>query len=174
MTHAQPTSPPPRSAVVVGASGILAPLGALLREPGVMTVGVSRGGRLGEGDWDRRVALDATDPVAVRRLRDDLGPGYRLVGYAPALVPASWAVLAGAAAAQLLVVTSGWPAEDDDWALDPACALLRLGWTGPAGASRWHTPAEVARAAARLVGRGPGSTESLGRTAPAADKPRAN
>jgi hypothetical protein len=117
--------------VVVGASGILAPLGALLRAAGARTVGVSRGSRLGEGVWDERVALDTRDVGAV-------GDG-------------SWPLLAGLAGRVMVVATSRWAAPGapaPPWAGMPGVMVLQLGWAAQGERdSRWHTPEEVSAAA---------------------------
>jgi hypothetical protein len=76
--------------VVVGAAGILAPLGALLHAAGLRTVGVSRGSRLGEGMRDERVALDTRDPGAVGDwVTGQAGDVSTVVAYAPAVADGS-------------------------------------------------------------------------------------
>lgn len=169
-------APVARRYVVVGASGILAPLGALLRGPGTETIGISRGRRRHAGEWDRRLAVDATDPAEMARLRAQLGPAYRAIGYAPALTPQSWAILGAAATAQMLVVTSSWAVPDASveqrrWKLQAACSLLQLGWTGSRAAARWHTPDEIADAAFRLLHGESGTRMVLGRLRPWSERP---
>jgi hypothetical protein len=136
--------------VVVGASGILAPLGAMLRAAGVSTVGISRGSRLGEGVWDERVALDTRDPGAVGdwAARRDGGVAA-VVAYSPAVADPGWALLRGLAERVMVVATSRWAAPrapTPPWAGLPGVVVLQLGWARTAQGSRWHTPPEVSAA----------------------------
>jgi hypothetical protein len=136
--------------VVVGASGILAPLGALLGARGLRTVGVSRGSRLGEGVWDERVALDTQDAAAVGDwVAGQAGDVSTVVAYSPAVAPASWPPLGGLAARVMVVATSRWAAPGapaPPWAGLAGVVVLQLGWAGAGPGSRWHTPAEVSAA----------------------------
>jgi hypothetical protein len=137
--------------VVVGASGILAPLGAMLAARGVRTVGISRGSRLGEGVWDERVALDTGDAGAVGDwAAGQAGDVAAVVAYSPAVADASWARLGGLAERVMVVATSRWAAPGapaPPWAGLPGVVVLQLGWARTAQGSRSHTPAEVSAAA---------------------------
>ena len=172
--------------VVVGASGILAPLGRLLSRVGPgegrpLRVGVSRGSRLQEGDWDRRLALDAREPEAVRRVLADLrseGLGVDVaVGYSPALSPRSWAVLARASARAVIVLPSRFagPSMGQDasaaWLPTRTTSWVLLGWTGGRGRARWHTPDEVSRDVADAVRSGGVEPLTVGRVTPWSDRP---
>jgi hypothetical protein len=136
--------------VVVGASGILAPLGALLRGHGVRTVGVSRGSRLGEGVWDERVALDTQDDGAVGDwVARRAGEVAAVVAYSPAVGPGSWPLLGELAERVMVVATSRWAAPgapDPPWAGLPGVVVVQLGWVPAPRGSRWHTPTEVSAA----------------------------
>lgn len=136
--------------VVVGASGILAPLGALLRAGGVRTVGISRGSRLGEGVWDERVALDAWDVGAVSDWvtvqEEDVST---VVAYSPAVALPSWPLLGGLAERIMVVATSSWAgpgAPAPPWAGMPGVVVVQLGWVQGGQGRRWHTPQEVSAA----------------------------
>lgn len=95
--------------VVVGASGILAPLGRVLSAHGVRTVGVSRGVRLTQGQWGERVALDTHDEKAVTDwVTGRETPFAALIGYGPAVAADCWPLLARVAARVVVVATSSW------------------------------------------------------------------
>ena len=136
--------------VVVGASGILAPLGALLRAGGVRTVGISRGSRLREGVWDERVALDTWDVEAVTDWVAQSAPDVAtVVAYSPAMAPQSWRLLGDLTERVVVVATSSWAspgAPAPPWAGLPDVMVVQLGWSPTAQGSRWHTPQEVSAA----------------------------
>ncbi|KRB43592.1 hypothetical protein ASD90_18245 [Terrabacter sp. Root181] len=172
--------------VVVGASGILAPLGrSLFRvregEGHPFRVGISRGSRLAEGDWDRRFALDARDPRAVRRMLADLrsdGVGVDVaVGYAGALSPESWSVLARAAAHAVIVLPSRFadPLGGEEaaaaWLPTRATTRVLLGWAGGDGDVRWHTPEEISRVVADAVLDERAEPLTVGRVTPWSERP---
>lgn len=163
--------------MVVGASGILAPLGAMLAAQGVRTVGISRGSRLGEGVWDERVALDTGDAGtvgdwAVRQAGDVAA----VVAYSPAVADPSWAWLGGLAERVMVVATSRWAAPGapaPPWAGLPGVVVLQLGWAPTAQGSRWHTPAEVSAAVLEeLVAPWSPRTAVLGSVRPWSARPR--
>ena len=138
--------------VVIGASGILAPLGLLLRSRQLHTVGISRGSRLEAGVWDQRVALDTQDAVAVTHWvalqRRDVAA---VIAYSPALAPPSWPMMAGLAEHVMVVATSRWGepgSPDGPWASLAAVVVVQLGWAQTVHGSRWHTPCEVSAAVA--------------------------
>lgn len=160
--------------MVVGASGILAPLGSLLRARGVRTVGVSRGSRLQVGDWDERVALDTTDAAAVADwVAAQPVTAAVLIAYAPAVTPQSWPVLARVARRALVVTTSSAadPASQvsPPWSRHPEVAILQLGWV-PGSPPRWHSPAEVSAAVAAALADA-GSRSQLGAVRPWDQRP---
>lgn len=126
--------------VVVGASGILAPLGRVLSAHGVHTVGVSRGDRLGGGEWDERVALDTHDVGAVTDwLVGRETPFGALIGYDPAVAADCWPLLARVAARVVVVATSGWA--NPGRPPDPGPSCPRPWWSSSGGRS---APAAVA------------------------------
>lgn len=141
--------------VVVGASGILAPLGLLLRSRGLRTVGISRGDRSAEGAWDERVALDTQDVAAVTGwVARRPGDVAAVVAYSPAVAPPCWPLLAGLAEHVVVVATTGWAASaapTEPWSDLPAVAVVQLGWARTADGSRWHTPDEVSAAVAGVL-----------------------
>jgi hypothetical protein len=150
MTDGEGLDRAPGRYVVVGASGILAPLGAMLHAAGVRTVGISRGSRLQEGVWDERVALDTQDAGAVGDwAAGQAGAVSALIAYSPAVASGSWPLLAGLAGRVMAVATSRWAAPgtpDPPWAGLPGVVVLQLGWARTAHGSRWHTPPEVSAA----------------------------
>ena len=139
------TQTPHPLVAVVGASGILAPLGALLHGRGFTTVGISRGSRVEVGAWDVRLALDTQDPDQVAGWRAETAPDV-VVAYAPAVADEVWSVLAEGVPRTVVVATSAWSAPDaptPPWAGMPGVVLVRLGWVRNADGSRWHTPEEI-------------------------------
>lgn len=138
--------------VVIGASGILAPLGLLLRSRHLQTIGISRGSRLEAGVWDERVALDTQDPAAVTHwLAHQRGDVAAVIAYAPALAPPTWPLIAGFAEHVVVVATSRWGEPGSPagpWASLSAIVVVQLGWALTANGSRWHTPHEVSAAVA--------------------------
>ena len=163
--------------VVVGASGILAPLGRVLSAHGVHTVGVSRGDRLGRGEWDERVALDTHDVGAVTDwLAGRQTPFAALIGYDPAVAADCWPLLARGAARVVVVATSSWAepgSSTGPWVILPAAVVVQLGWALAPGGSRWHTPDEVSTAVAQSLADGPAPrTVLLGSVRPWSARPR--
>jgi hypothetical protein len=163
--------------VVVGASGILAPLGALLGAGGVRTVGISRGSRLGEGVWDERVALDTRDVGAVRDwVMGQAGDVSTVVAYSPAVAPHSWPLLGGLTERVMVVATSSWTrpkAPAPPWAGMPGVVVVHLGWVQGAQSNRWHTPQEVSAAVMdELAAPWRPKTVVLGSVRPCSARPR--
>lgn len=151
--------------VVVGASGILAPLASLLATSGRTRVGVARGRQPVRGEWDRFVTLDARSADEVQRLRDDLAEHcspWIVVGYQPALTPDSWRALTTTALGAVLLLPSRFadpesgPRRTAEWeeatGSDQA-VLVQLGWTDPhpGVGSRWHTAQEISRLVAETL-----------------------
>jgi len=138
--------------VVIGASGILAPLGLLFRSRQLHTVGISRGSRLEAGIWDERVALDAQDTAAVTHWvahqRRDVAA---VIAYSPALAPPIWPLMSVLAERVVVVATTRWAEPGSPvgpWASLNAITVVQLGWAQTAQGSRWHTPYEVSAAVA--------------------------
>lgn len=166
-----------REYVVVGASGILAPLGQELRSAGIRTVGVSRGARLEVGSWDERVGLDTHDFSATTSFsarwtkRTDL-----LVAYSPAVGDSCWQPLSAMAVRVLVVATTKWvhvEAGRTPWApLEPH--VFQLGWVQTATGSRWHTPMEISHSLATALAQPwpTNHTTVLGETTPWSARPR--
>lgn len=170
---------PAREYVVVGASGILAPLGQALGSGGAKTIGVSRGARLNSGSWGERVALDTQHAQAIaswvagRAERADV-----LVAYSPAVGESCWEPLAGSADRLVVVATTEWvpvAAKGRPWArLAPL--VIQLGWVDTTDGTRWHTPQEISDAVADALTR-PWPTDRivvLGETTPWAARPGAS
>lgn len=161
-------------AVVVGASGILAPLGGLLRQAGLRTCGVSRGSRLDAGEWDLRLAVDAHDPGAVSEARRAHETPDLVVAYAPAVADAVWPVLSEGVGRVVAVATTSAAAPGA--AAPPwgrwATRVLQLGWADAEGGPRWHTAEEVSAAVLLAVtSDAEGQTHVLGRVRPWSERP---
>ena len=163
-----------RSAVVVGASGILAPLGAALHRVGVATWGVARGERpVGEG-YDEFVPLDAQDPQAVRDWMKSLSEDPDLVvAYAPAVGDEVWALWNGWAGRLVVVATSTWAAPDAPaapWPTGDRVSVLQLGWRDTGDS--WHDPDVVSAAVVAVMTGGFPAYSVLGVIRPWEDRPR--
>ena len=165
--------------VVIGASGILAPLGRSLTSLGVRTTGISRGDRLRAGAWDERLALDTQDVGSVASwVADPGGAVATVVAYSPAVAPAVWPLLAALAENLVVVATTSWAAPGSPappWAGSGA-VVVQLGWAQEPAGSRWHTAREVSDAVAAVLeglvvnGSTPRSTV-LGSVRPWGDRP---
>lgn len=162
-----------REVVVIGASGILAPLGARMHRRGIRTVGVARGPQSDEG-FDEAVTLDVHDVAAVlswigsRKVASDL-----VVAYEPAVSDAVWELWRGWAARLLVVATSKWAAPSapvPPWRMDECVSVLQLGWR--ADGDGWHSPTEVSEAVLRVVADGFPAHSVLGVVRPWEDHPR--
>lgn len=172
VTHRRVDGP----SIVVGASGILAPLGAILKGRGVPGIGVSlSGGCRGDG-WDRSVALDAKIPGQVEGLLSGLlGGPSSVVAYCEAMTARSWTVLASAAPVRVLVLTTGFAdpsrpaAALEAWLEVGDVRVVQLGWSDQ---GRWHTPEQVSGAAAEALLAPGGNGLVLGRVRPWRDRPR--
>ncbi len=168
-------APAPARYVVIGASGILAPLGGLLRDQNLIAIGVSRGSRLAAGSWTDRVALDMKDVPAVATWVAGHGADIAaLIAYAPALAPRTWGLLAALTGRIVVVATSNWanqPGHVAPWsALRPV--VLQLGWVRDGHNSRWHTPLEISTAVADVLAGGwEPRTVVLGTLSPVATRP---
>ena len=160
--------------LVIGASGILAPLGSLLRADGLCTTGVSRGSRLSVGVWDEHVALDTQDLPAIRlwvAKRQVAVAG--LVAYSPAVAASAWVLLRPLTERLAVVATTEWAAPG---AAEPpwhefADVVVQLGWAVDDRGSRWHTAEEVSAAVASTL-RAEQVTGLCGAVRPWSDRPR--
>lgn len=150
-----------RTALVVGATGILAPAASSLAARGMRVIGISR-----HGGADS-IGVDARDADALAAALRGVAWHDALV-YAPAVSDATLAfVRASTPGRCVLVRTSG--------AADPARGILvvprdtlQLGWTtGPE--PRWHTPEEVSAAALEVLD--DGRPRTLGTVRPWSDRP---
>lgn len=159
--------------VVIGASGILAPLGGLLHAGGVITVGVSRGRQPVRGTWDELVLLDVREPRAVAAWLADEHVARAVVAYEPAVASDCWPLLSAAAQRLVVVATRRWAAPGaplPPWEPLASCVVL-LGWVAGPGVSRWHTPEEVSAAVARALASGSTGTVLVGTCGPWVDRP---
>lgn len=163
-----------RRAVVVGASGILAPLGATLHRAGVATWGVSRGELPVDAGYDEPVPLDAHDVEAVRDWMSSLSEVPDLVvAYAPAVGDAVWTLWNGCAGRLIVVATSIWAAPDAPaapWPTGDRVSVLQLGWRSTG--DPWHDPGEVSAAVSAVMTRGFPAYSVLGVVRPWEDHPR--
>lgn len=162
-----------RRAVVVGASGILAPLGAALHSAGVATCGVARGKRPAGDGYDELVALDTHDCEAVRHWMGLREVPDLVVAYAPAVGEAVWKLWDGWGGRLIVVATSIWAAPDAPpapWPPGDAVSVLQLGWRSTG--DPWHDPAEVSAAVIAVITRGFPSYSVLGVIRPWKDRPR--
>jgi hypothetical protein len=162
--------------VVVGATGILAPLGALLAGDGARRIGVARGHTAIRGDWDVVVRRDTTDPAAIPAILAEAGSAYDLVGYLPALTPKTWMSLCENANHRVLLAPSRYadPATPDaiaPWLAPGGVTVCTLGCVAAASGARWHTPDEIAAAAQGALAAAPGSRVLLGRVRPWGQRP---
>lgn len=141
----QSNAPQQGEVAVIGASGILAPLGKLLKLEGFRTLGISRGSRLDEGIWDLRTALNTQDILAISKWRSETTP-HILVAYAPAVAEQAWPTLTAGISRTVVISTSKWSASDaalKPWAKTQGLIEVALGWADTNSGVRWHTPAEV-------------------------------
>lgn len=130
---------------VIGASGIFEPLGEMLHQHGVMTIGISRGARMDKGEWDVRLAMDTHNYDAVRAWRKEETPDV-LIAYGPAVSQALWPVLSAGIKRTIIVSTSEENAahkQPSPWKGIAGLSEVLLGWTHTPSGPRWHTPTEV-------------------------------
>ena len=161
-------------AVVIGASGILAPLGALLGEVGFTTWGVSRSGTTAGNGWARASAMDCQDAVAVGDWIASCPKGPELlVAYAPAVLDALWPQWGVWAGRVVVVATSKWCAPEVEarpWDAVKNRIVLQLGWRDD-GEGGWHTAKEISLAALEVVDSACPNSFVLGRIRPWEDRP---
>jgi hypothetical protein len=164
--------------VVVGGSGVLAPLGRLLAGPKAITVGISRGNRLARGDWDQRVALDAHDAGALRQFGSRYSKVEAVIAYEPALSQQGWEVLTRLARRRVIVLPSRYADPEssqrslEGWLAPGGVTSVQLGWAGPADRPHWHTADEISEVAFRALSCAAGSRLVLGRIKPWSERPR--
>lgn len=183
---------PTRRVLVVGATGILRPAALRLLARGDTVVAVARGRmRLTalEAEGGRRVEVVPVDVTRAGAVASAVTPASTLaepldaaIVYAPRPPADAFEQVLGRVTGpvvRILTSAQGEPrrAEGDEpsawpWARDPRRSgelRLLLGWTGPAGAPRWHTPEEVSAAALDVLDRGADAV--LGRLRPWEDRP---
>lgn len=176
------------SVLVVGASGILAPLALELAARGDEVVAVGREpsglARLTSSAANgavRAIAADTTSKDDIRRVID-AAPYDHAIMYAPAVPPTMRPrLLERVVGRAVLVLTSAAadPQEAPAWhdavaaaRPRPGDAVVLLGWAQDRGAARWHTPAEVSAAALRALDAGQDSI--LGEIRPWNERPGAS
>ncbi len=153
--------------LVVGASGILAPLASCLQADGDEVTGVSRARAVPPGV--DAVLVDARSATA---LAGALGERTwdRAVIYAPAVSADSLGILARRVAGRVVLVRTSASADPERGTLSVPDDTVQLGWTHDAhGRPRWHTPAEVSAIASMVLADGAGRI--LGRVRPWEERP---
>ena len=156
-----------RRTLVIGASGILAPLAAALAAAGDEVTGVARTRSAPPGV--ATVLVDAGSPDA---LRSELGGGdwECAVVYAPAVSADSLAAVAALVSGRTVVVRTSASADPARGPLRIPDDTLQLGWTSASdGGPRWHSPEEVSAAALLVLADGDGRV--LGRVRPWDERP---
>ena len=153
--------------LVVGASGILAPMAAMLVATGDDVTGIARTRPAPDGA--HTILLDATSVAAVT---EAIGKARwdRAVVYAPAVSPESLPTLTRAVGGRVVLIRTSSAADlvHREPAIRPD--VLQLGWTtGPDDGTRWHTPEEVSAAALEVLRDGRGRV--LGRIRPWEERP---
>lgn len=130
---------------VIGASGIFEPLGEMLHQHGLLTIGISRGARMDKGDWDVRLAMDTHNYDAVSAWRTKETPDV-LIAYGPAVSQVLWPVLCTGIPRTIVVSTSEENATHNQpppWKGVAGLSEVLLGWTQTPSGPRWHSPIEV-------------------------------
>ncbi|WP_426517422.1 hypothetical protein ACPPVQ_00250 [Diaminobutyricibacter sp. McL0618] len=154
--------------LVIGASGILAPLAAELTGSGVRVDGIARHvTRMPDGVEPLAVDARNTDSLAAAT------GGRRwasAVVYSPAISSTSLALIRSKVDGRLVIVRPSAAADPRLGALQVPDDTLQLGWhVQPPGGARWHTPEEVSVAALAVLRDGIGRT--LGQVRPWEDRP---
>lgn len=161
-------------AVVVGASGILAPTGVLLTGLGFTTWGISRAGDPAGDGWSRGIALDCQDAVAVGAWMASCPRGPELlVAYTPAVADAVWPQWGIWADQVVVVATSKWGApavRARPWDAVSDVSVLQLGWRD-GGDSSWHSAEEISIAVVEIVIVGRPNSVVLGSIRPWNERP---
>lgn len=151
--------------LVVGASGILAPAAADLIGRGHAVTGIARSGE-GIPVGVESVLGDARDPATFEGLDVD-----RALVYRPATTEEALAVLRARARGSVVVVEVSAAADPARGPLELAPDTLLLGWEPGEAGARWHSPAEVSRAALEVFD--DGRSRVLGAVRPWTDRPSA-
>jgi hypothetical protein len=164
--------------LVIGASGILAPLVAALAVEGRAITAVGRRAqRLPGPPLAEPLASDTTTAAGAAAVAAN-GPYEAAVMYRPAVAAETLTVLLAAVSGRAVIVLPR-SAADPETGHDPAHlggalrprpadGLLVLGWrTDP---PRWHSPEEVSRAAAQVLACGEDAV--LGALRPWSERPR--
>jgi hypothetical protein len=148
--------------LVIGATGVLAPLAAGLRSRGDRVIAVSRRG------GDDSIAVDATDTAALAAALGHETWSHAVV-YEPAVSEESLAFVQGTTPGRCVRVRTSARADPDLGPLVVAADTLQLGWHKGTTSSRWHTPREISEAAMRVLA--DGEPVTLGTVRPWSDRP---
>lgn len=168
------------AALVVGATGVLRPAVLDLVGGGTEVIGLARDrGRLAAlatacGPGFRPLAVDYTDDAALAgALAEVPAPGFSAaLLYCPGAPATAVRLLAERVSGRVVcLLTSSWarPGRRRP-AYGVSCVELLLGWAREAAGTRWHTPAEISRAALDVLASGRPGT--LGTVRPWRDRPR--
>ncbi|GLI26494.1 hypothetical protein ARHIZOSPH14_07360 [Agromyces rhizosphaerae] len=147
--------------LVVGATGILAPLAATLARDGGEVVGVSRGG------GRDTIAVDARETKALEAALRGLEWDEAVV-YGPAVARDSLKWIRRSTPGRCVLVRTTASADPARGPLAVPPDTLQLGWTAEAH-PRWHTPEEVSAAALEVLR--DGRSRTLGTVRPWSDRP---
>lgn len=159
--------------VVVGATGILAPLAALL-PAGARRIGVARERALLAGHWDEVRLLDGHDASAVAALVTDVPTSFDVIAYSPTVSAMIWELLCRNADRRVIVLPSAYAAPGADismWLAPGDVTVCQLGWHGPPGRALWHTAAEISAGCASALAAPPGHRLTVGRVRPWSERP---
>lgn len=147
--------------LVVGATRILRPALDELRAGGDRVYGLARGAAaLGKLDGVQPVAADVTSVSSVRAALRELPRFDAALVYAPAAAAGVLQRFAMQTDGPLVeLFTSRWADPANRFTGDPAAlpsvgVQLLLGWTSDGASTRWHTPAEISRAALDVLASG--------------------
>lgn len=147
--------------LVAGATRILRPALDELRARGNVVFGLARGAAaLAEIDGVQPVVADLTDASSIRATLRNLPRFDAALVYAPSAAVGVLPLLAAQTDGPLVeLFTSRWADPSDGRDGDPARlpsvgVPLLLGWTSDGRATRWHTPAEISRAALEVLASG--------------------
>ena len=159
---------------MVGASGILAPLGADLQGLGMTVWAVSRGAV--SASFDATFVVDTRNVCAVSAWMEQLpADPDLLIAYSPAVAAEVWSLWRGWVARLVVVATSEWASPEappTPWPSGDRVSLVQLGWRPRTEKRRWHTPEEVSDVVLRVVTQGFPAYAQLGRLLPWEDRPR--
>jgi saccharopine dehydrogenase-like NADP-dependent oxidoreductase len=155
-----------RSVLIVGAAGILAPAATTLAGEGSVVTGIGRRRPMPAGvetlNADARDAEALASAIGERRWE-------AAIVYGPASSPESLEVLRAAVDGRVVVVRTSADADPALGEVSLPDDTLQLGWTGPAGAIRWHSAEAISDAALQVLADGDGRV--LGRVRPWEERP---